>query len=92
MITSTGDLGCVQRILDFREQTESEVTCLIGNREDWMLRSYHDPTKHSWLVGMEAETIASYSTEVDDLIRGELIPASGRILTQVPRAPSADGR
>jgi len=64
--------ACVQRILDFREQTESEVICLMGNHEDWMLRSYHDPTKHSWLVGMESETIASYSDQAADSIRAEL--------------------
>ena len=56
--------ACVQRILDFRDQAEFPVTCLMGNHEDWMLRSYHDLTKHSWLVGMEAETIASYSTRL----------------------------
>jgi len=79
--------GCVERVIDFRDQTKSEVTCLMGNHEDWMLRSYHDPTKHSWLIGMEAETIASYSTRADDLIPSELEQAGLKLFTDKAELP-----
>ncbi len=79
--------ACVDRILDFRDQAEFQVTCLMGNHEDWMLRSFHDPTKHSWLVGMEAETISSYSTRADDLIRSELERAGLKLFTEKVEIP-----
>ena len=53
---------CVETILRFRRQTKAEVVCLLGNHEDWFLRTLHDHTRHSWLLCMEAfDTIRSYS-------------------------------
>jgi len=56
--------GCVERIIQLRSEAKFSVITLLGNHEQWMLRSLDDPTRHSWLVGMEAmETIGSYSKE-----------------------------
>jgi serine/threonine protein phosphatase 1 len=53
---------CIEAILGFRRTTKAKVVCLLGNHEDWLLRSFHDHSRHSWLLGMEAfDTIRSYS-------------------------------
>jgi serine/threonine protein phosphatase 1 len=54
--------ACIDRILDFKAASRAKVVTLMGNHEDWLLRTLRDPTRHSWLLGMEAfDTIASYS-------------------------------
>jgi serine/threonine protein phosphatase 1 len=54
--------GCIDRILELRTRGPAAVVTLLGNHEDWLLRTFRDPTRHSWLLGMEAfDTIASYS-------------------------------
>jgi serine/threonine protein phosphatase 1 len=56
--------GCVDRILRFRDEAPCPVIGLLGNHEQWMLRTFDDPLRHSWLIGMEAiDTIHSYSHE-----------------------------
>ena len=46
--------GCVDAILGFQREVEAEVVCLLGNHEDWFLRTLRDHRCHSWLLGMEA--------------------------------------
>jgi Calcineurin-like phosphoesterase len=54
--------GCVDAILRLQRESDAEVLCLLGNHEEWFLRTFHDHRHHSWLLGMEAfETIRSYS-------------------------------
>src|SRR5277367_3997857 len=54
----------VERIVQVRRQSRIPVVALMGNHEQWMLKSLHDPCSHSWLLGMGAlDTIASYSPE-----------------------------
>ena len=54
--------ACIERLLEFRANTDASVITLLGNHEEWFLRTLHDPTRHSWLLGMEAfDTITSYS-------------------------------
>jgi diadenosine tetraphosphatase ApaH/serine/threonine PP2A family protein phosphatase len=56
--------GCVDAILGFQREVEAEVVCLLGNHEDWFLRTLRDYARHSWLLGMEAfDTIRSYSVD-----------------------------
>ena len=75
--------GCVESILRWRQESPATVVTLMGNHEDWLLRSIDDPTRHSWLVGMEAhETIASYSPRVADELRGAVEAAGPRLLTE----------
>jgi len=65
--------GCIDRIIAFRDASPGTVIALMGNHEDWLLRTYHDYTRHSWVLGMEAfDTIRSYSQEAEMLLRAEL--------------------
>jgi serine/threonine protein phosphatase 1 len=62
--------GCIDAILAFREERRADVVCLMGNHEDWLLRTASDYTRHSWLTGMEGlDTIQSYSAEAAAAIR-----------------------
>ena len=60
---------CIDSILEFRAQTRAEVICLLGNHEDWLLRTRDDYTCHSWLLGMSPmETVRSYSPEAEQTL------------------------
>jgi serine/threonine protein phosphatase 1 len=62
--------GCVDAILEFDARTGVELVGLLGNHEDWMLRTMRDYRRHSWLLGMEPmDTISSYSPDAADEIR-----------------------
>ena len=74
---------CLDRIVRLREEADCTVVTLLGNHEDWMLRTLRDPTSHSWILGMEAfETIASYSPDAADTIAHELKRAGRRLITE----------
>ena len=67
---------CVDAILRFERETRAAVVCLLGNHEDWLLRTLGDHTRHSWLLGMEAlETIRSYSADAAEELRAALSTA-----------------
>jgi serine/threonine protein phosphatase 1 len=56
--------GCIERILRLNAEAPCPIIGLLGNHEQWMLRSLDDPTCHSWVVATEAlETVISYSDE-----------------------------
>src|SRR5215472_14688572 len=56
--------GCVDAILRFRDEVDAEVVALMGNHEDWFLKTLRDHRRHSWLLGMDAfDTIRSYSAD-----------------------------
>jgi serine/threonine protein phosphatase 1 len=62
--------GCIDAILALRDSVNANVVHLEGNHEDWMLRSWRDPTRHSWLLGMGAwATIRSYSPRAEGALR-----------------------
>jgi serine/threonine protein phosphatase 1 len=62
--------GCVESILRFQREVEAEVVCLLGNHEDWFIRTLRDYRRHSWLLGMEAfDTIRSYSADAALMLR-----------------------
>jgi serine/threonine protein phosphatase 1 len=64
---------CVDRIIELKSTSPFSVVTLLGNHEDWMLKSYRDHTAHSWIVGMESfDTIASYSPTAADVLRREI--------------------
>lgn len=80
--------GCVERILRLRERGPAEVVTLLGNHEQWMLRTRRDFRRHSWLLAMEAlETIRSYSETAAEEIREALVRAGPRIVTETIRLP-----
>jgi serine/threonine protein phosphatase 1 len=51
--------GCVDAIVTFRDESRAEVVCLMGNHEDWLLRTLRDYTYHSWRR-MEGSLCSSY--------------------------------
>ena len=62
--------GCIDAILAFEDRVPARVVALCGNHEDWMLRTMRDPTRHSWLLGMQPlDTIRSYSLEAERALR-----------------------
>ena len=68
--------GCIDAILEFRERSDAEVVCLMGNHEDWFLQTLRDPRRHSWLLGMDGlDTIRSYSPDAADHIRDAALRA-----------------
>lgn len=74
--------GCVDRILRLKTESPFRVVTLLGNHEQWMLRSLHDPTKHSWLIGMDAlETVRNYSEEAASEIAKAIQQYGARLFT-----------
>jgi serine/threonine protein phosphatase 1 len=72
--------GCVDAVLGFQRETEAEVVCLLGNHEDWLLRTLHDHRRHSWLLGMQPfETIRSYSVEALETLREAMSNAGAEL-------------
>jgi len=61
--------GCVDAILRFRDEVDAEVVALMGNHEDWFLKTLRDHRRHSWLLGMDAfDTIRSYSADAERIM------------------------
>ena len=55
---------CIERILRLRAEAPCPIVGLLGNHEQWMLRTMNDPRSHSWVLATEAlETVRSYSEE-----------------------------
>jgi serine/threonine protein phosphatase 1 len=55
---------CIDLILDFQRTCPAHVAALLGNHEDWLLRSLHDHSDHCWLLATNAtRTIESYSPD-----------------------------
>jgi serine/threonine protein phosphatase 1 len=74
--------ACIDRILDFRSRSDATVVTLLGNHEDWLLRTLRDPTRHSWLLGMEAfDTIESYSPAAALQLRRAAKEAGSELVT-----------
>jgi serine/threonine protein phosphatase 1 len=78
--------SCIEAILSFRNSFSGRVATLLGNHEQWLMRTYRDNTSHSWLLGMEAfETIRSYSRDAAEKLRQEAErEAPQLILDRVP--------
>ena len=77
---------CVDRILELRASGPCPVVALMGNHEQWMLKSHRNPTAHSWVLGMGGlDTVASYSPEAAAAIASEIDAAGPQIvLGKVP--------
>ena len=62
--------GSIDAVLAFRDSVPARVVCLVGNHEEWLLRTMSNHQCHSWLLGMEGfTTIRSYSTEAARTLR-----------------------
>ena len=79
---------CVDRILELQRDAPFAVITLLGNHEDWMLRSLDDTRRHSWVLGMEAmDTISSYSTNAAAELSHELRKLGPMLVTEQVPAP-----
>lgn len=80
--------GCLDRIIRLKKEAACTVVTLLGNHEEWMLRSLHDPTSHSWILGMEAfDTIASYSAAAAAHLRAKIERLGPRLITEKAPLP-----
>lgn len=78
--------GCVERIVQLKADADCTVVTLLGNHEQWLLRTLDDPTRHSWLLGMEGvETIWSYSHDAAKEIANAVGAVGAKLVTE--RAP-----
>jgi len=74
---------CIDRILTLRDEATFSVVTLMGNHEDGMLKTRKDPTRHAWILGMEALiTILSYSVDATMRLRTEIEIAGVRLVTE----------
>jgi serine/threonine protein phosphatase 1 len=78
--------GCIDRILRFRAETPARVICLCGNHEEWMLDTWADFRRHSWLLGMQPlDTIGSYSPAAVDTLVARI--ADARLALYLEKTP-----
>lgn len=74
---------CLEKIVELKQDAPCSIVTLLGNHEQWMLQSLHDPTKHSWLICTDASaTIASYSEAAAITLRREFENAGPRLLSK----------
>ena len=75
--------GCIDRLLAVRADPPCQVELLLGNHEAWFLDALDDPTRTSWLVGMDGfTTIASYDPGAADGLRAFVREHGARLLTE----------
>ncbi|MCI0658029.1 MAG: serine/threonine protein phosphatase [Acidobacteria bacterium] len=75
--------GCIDRILALRNEAAFAVVTLLGNHEDWMLKSRENPARHSWILAMQGfSTIRSYSIDAAARIGSEIETAGPRLITE----------
>jgi len=74
--------GVIDQLVQLRRRAAFRVVPLLGNHEQWLLRTIADPTHHSWLIGMESlETVASYSREAASALLRALEEAGPALFT-----------
>ncbi|MGE0707766.1 MAG: metallophosphoesterase family protein [Planctomycetota bacterium] len=80
--------GVLERIAGLRAHPPCRVEALLGNHEEWLLRTLRGGTSHSWLLGMDGiSTVASYSPEVAAELRGEIARHGVALLRGEARLP-----
>jgi serine/threonine protein phosphatase 1 len=73
---------CVDRIIDLKATAAFSVITLLGNHEDWMLKSHRNHSFHSWILAMEAfDTIGSYSKEAVEVLSGAIKRVRGPLIS-----------
>jgi serine/threonine protein phosphatase 1 len=80
--------ACVDHIIEFGRDVAAPVVTLLGNHEQWLLRTRGDYTNHSWLLGMEGlTTVASYSPAAAAALREEKRAAGVELYTEKVALP-----
>jgi serine/threonine protein phosphatase 1 len=83
--------GCLDRLVRLQTEAPCPVRFVLGNHEEWFLRTLDDFTKHSWLTGMNGRlTMTSYSPSVTAEILAEMKELNIRLLTE--KLPLSYGR
>ena len=74
---------CIDRILQMRQASSAKVVALLGNHEEWMIRTYQDHTRHSWILGMGGfSTIQSYSEDAAFALTEAMENLGPRVVTE----------
>lgn len=77
---------CVDRIIDLKATARFSVVTLLGNHEDWMLKTYNDHSADAWIRYMEAfDTIASYSEKAAHALSKEVRRTGVRAILRKPK-------
>lgn len=80
--------GCIDAILGFERTVDAEVVCLLGNHEDWFLKTMRNHASHSWLFGMEGlDTVRSYSADAEVILRAAAEDAGLALYTRKAPLP-----
>ena len=80
--------GCIDHIIDFAGQVPVPVVSLLGNHEQWLLRTRRDYSDHSWLLGMEGlTTITSYSRSAAEELQAHATAAGSALYTEKVALP-----
>lgn len=70
-------------IIGLQKDSPANVVTLIGNHEDWLLKTLNDHTSHSWLISMAGlSTIRSYSESAAECIARELEQFGPQLFTE----------
>ncbi len=79
--------GCIERILEFKRNINAGVITLLGNHEEWLLKTLDDYSRHSWIFMGAFPTIESYSRTAATQIRGEIKKLGPKFILEHVRLP-----
>jgi serine/threonine protein phosphatase 1 len=78
---------CIDHIISFSKNTEAAVVTLLGNHEEWLLRTIDDYSRHSWIFMGAFPTIESYSLEAATTIHEEIKRLGPKLILEHVRLP-----
>ena len=79
--------GCIERVIDFELSARSRVVTLLGNHEEWLLRTFDDYSRHSWLFMGSFPTIESYSRAATKKIQSEIKKLGAKLILDHAQLP-----
>src|SRR5437868_13340379 len=79
--------ACIDCIIRTKKESPCPVVTLLGNHEQAMLRTWNDPTSHSWLWMRGFQTIESYSAEAAAILEKEIECAGPRLIMEKVSLP-----
>ena len=79
--------GCIERIIDFERGARTRVIKLLGNHEEWLLRTFDDYSRHSWMFMGAFPTIESYSRVAATKIKSEIKKLGPKLILDHARLP-----
>ena len=75
--------GVLELVVGLRARRPGRVTVLQGNHEEWLLETWGDPTRHSWLLGLDGlATVRSYAPEAAELLAARLRELGPRLVLE----------